>query len=124
IDSLLKGYQGVVTAKTGHINVHEAGAIEAYGHKVLALEQSEGKLEAKAITAFLDAFHADPTKEHMVEPGMVCISHPTEYGTLYTAAELEAISAACRRGRIPLYLDGARLGYGLSAQGTDVTLRM
>lgn len=122
IDALLEKYEGVVSAATGHINVHEAGAVEYTGHKVLALPAHEGKIRAEDLEGFLKAFWDDKSHEHMVFPGMVYISHPTEYGTLYTKAELEALSALCRDYEIPLYLDGARLGYGLMSYGTDVTL--
>lgn len=123
IDALLRRHEGVVCADTGHINVHEAGAIEASGHKVLALPGRDGKLPAAALKACLDAYAADDTREHMVAPGAVYVSHPTELGTLYSLAELEELAALCRAAGIPLYLDGARLGYGLAAPGTDVTLR-
>lgn len=124
IDSMLQKYEGVVTAATGHINIHEAGAIEYTGHKVLTLSGHEGKIQADELEAYLKTFWGDGNHEHMVFPGMVYISHPTEYGTLYTKAELEAISALCRSYKIPLYLDGARLGYGLMSYSTDVTLPM
>lgn len=124
IDSLLKKYEGVISAQTGHINVHEAGAVEYTGHKVLTLPAHEGKIYADELEAYLKTFRENPSHEHMVFPGMVYISHPTEYGTLYTKAELEAISAICRNYDIPLYLDGARLGYGLMSYDTDVTLPM
>lgn len=124
IDSVLQKYEGVIAAETGHINVHEAGAIEYTGHKVLTLPGHEGKICAEELAAYLKAFWADGSHEHMVFPGMVYISHPTEYGTLYTKAELEALSALCRQYEIPLYLDGARLGYGLMSFSTDVTLPM
>lgn len=122
LDALLKPWEGVVAAETGHVAVHEAGAIEATGHKVLTLPQHNGKLDAGELEAFLAAFWADENHEHMVFPGAVYVSHPTEVGTLYSRAELEALSAVCRAREIPLYLDGARLGYGLAAPGTDVTL--
>lgn len=122
ISSLLHSYQGVIAADTGHINVHEAGAIEAGGHKVITLPSHNGKLQAKEIARYVDEFYADETYSHMVAPGMVYISHPTELGTLYTLSELEEISAVCRRRDIKLYLDGARLAYGLHARSTDVTL--
>ena len=122
IDALLRPAEGVVAVETGHVALHEAGAIEACGHKVLTLPQREGKLQAAALNDYLCAFYADEAWQHMVSPGMVYLSHPTEYGTLYTRAELEAIAAVCRAHRLPLYLDGARLGYGLVAEGTDVTL--
>lgn len=124
IDSLLKKYEGVISAQTGHINIHEAGAVEYTGHKVLTLPAHEGKIHADELEAYLKTFWGDANHEHMVFPGMVYISHPTEYGTLYTKAELEAISAICRSFDIPLYLDGARLGYGLMSYDTDVTLPM
>ena len=122
IDALLQSYEGVVAAKTGHVSVHEAGAIEYTGHKVLELAQKEGKICGEDLQKFLESFWQDESHEHMVFPGMVYISHPTEYGTLYTKEELVRLSEICRRFQIPLYLDGASLGYGLAGQGTDVTL--
>ena len=122
IRSLLRPYQGVLAADTGHIALHEAGAIEAGGHKVLTVPQHEGKVAAADLTAWIEKFYRDESWDHMVCPGMVYISHPTEYGTLYTKGELEAIRAVCDRYQLYLYLDGARLGYGLAAHGTDVTL--
>ena len=122
IASMLQRWQGVVAAATGHVAAHEAGAIEYTGHKVLTLPQENGKLNAADLKDLLATFYADANHDHMVFPGMVYISHPTEYGTLYTKAELEAISAVCREYQLPLFLDGARLGYGLMAEGTDVTL--
>jgi len=124
IDSLLRPYEGVISAVTGHVNVHEAGAIEYTGHKVLALPAHEGKLDAAEVEEYIRAFYADSTWTHMVAPGMVYISHPTEYGTLYTAEELKALSSVCRKAGIPLFMDGARLGYGLMSQDTDVTPAM
>ncbi len=122
IDALLAPYEGVISADTGHVNGHEAGAIEFSGHKILALPNHLGKLDAAEVADYIRLFYADGNHEHMVFPGMVYISHPTEYGTLYSAAELEALSHVCREAGIPLYLDGARLGYGLAAPGTDVDL--
>lgn len=122
ISSLLPPYAGVISAATGHIEVHEAGAIEASGHKVLPLPHVDGKLAAETVRAYLKSFYADPTAAHMVQPGMLYVSHPTEYGTLYTKEELSALSALCREYRIPLYLDGARLGYALASDGTDLSL--
>ncbi len=122
IGTMLAPYEGVIAAETGHINVHEAGAIEFTGHKVLTLPQHEGKLRADELDAYLKAFWADGTHEHMVFPGMVYLSHPTEYGTLYSRQELTAISGVCRAYNIPLFVDGARLGYGLMSPGTDVDL--
>lgn len=122
IASLLHRWEGVVSASTGHINGHEAGAVEYTGHKVLGLPHVDGKLEAAALRDDLAAFFADANHDHMVFPGMVYLSYPTEYGTLYTKAELEAISAVCRAYSLPLFVDGARLGYGLVSRGADVTL--
>jgi threonine aldolase len=121
-DALLKGYQGVVSATSGHINQSEAGAVEAYGHKIITIPEKDGKIPAEDLREYLDAFFGDSGRSHMVEPGMVYISHPTEYGTVYTLSELETLSGICRSRGIPLYLDGARLGYGLVAEGSDVTL--
>lgn len=123
IDGLLARHEGVLAAETAHINVHESGAIEASGHKVLVLPQHEGKVKAGEVKQYITDFYADETFEHMVAPGMLYISHPTEYGTLYSLSELETLSRACRDAGIPLYMDGARLGYGLAANDTDVTLK-
>ena len=123
IDAMLAGYEGVVAAETGHVSQHEAGAIEYSGHKVLTITQNEGKIQAEELQRYLAAFFADENHEHMVFPGIVYISHPTEYGTLYTKSELEAVSAVCKQYDIPLYLDGARLGYALASYETDVTLK-
>ncbi len=122
IDAFLRNYEGVIAAETGHIAVHESGAIEASGHKVLTIPNHQGKIQAGDLRAFLERFWADGTCEHMVIPGMVYISHPTEYGTLYTRKELEEIHQVCAQYELPLYMDGARMGYGLAADGTDVTL--
>ncbi len=122
IDTMLQPYEGVISADTGHVSGHEAGAIEFSGHKVLTLPGQDGKLKASQVADFIRAFYHDDNHEHMVFPGMVYISHPTEYGTLYTAQELQDLSQVCRDAGIPLYLDGARLGYGLQAKDTDVTL--
>ena len=119
---MLEPYEGVVSAETGHVASHEAGAIEYSGHKVLTIPQHEGKIDAAELETFLRKFWEDGNHEHMVFPGMVYISHPTEYGTLYTKVELENLSAICDAYHIPLFLDGARLGYGLAASDTDVTL--
>ncbi len=124
IDAMLKSYEGVVAVKTGHVNAHEAGAIEYTGHKVLEVPQHEGKMDAGELETYLESFWKDDNYEHMVFPGMVYISHPTEYGTLYSKKELADLSAVCRKFKIPLYMDGARLGYGLMSKNTDVTLPM
>lgn len=122
IDSMLRPYEGVVAAQTGHIALHEAGAIEFTGHKVLTLPQREGKISARALRDLLTVFYADENHEHMVFPGMTYISHPTEYGTLYTKNELTEIYDVCREYGIPLFIDGARLGYGLMSKQSDLTL--
>ena len=122
ISSMLRDWEGVVAAVTGHVSVHEAGAIEYTGHKVIELPQRDGKLSAEDLARCLRDFHGDANREHMVWPGMAYISHPTEYGTLYSRAELAALSAVCREHGIPLFMDGARLGYGLMSRETDVTL--
>ena len=122
VSSMLRSYEGVVAAETGHVNVHESGAIEFSGHKVLALPGKDGKLPAETLAVYMERFLADETNEHMVRPGMVYISHPTELGTLYSKAELTALAAVCRRYALPLYIDGARLGYGLMSPMNDVTL--
>ena len=122
IDALLRSYQGVIAAETGHISVHEAGAIEFGGHKVLTLPQEAGKIAAAQIADAIAAYQLDANSEHMIMPGMVYLSQPTEYGALYSLAELAAISAVCRAAGIPLYLDGARLAYALACPANDVTL--
>lgn len=122
IDGLLARHEGVLAAESGHISVHEAGAIEASGHKVLTLPHYEGKVKAEDVESYIADFYRDETYEHMVAPGMLYISFPTEYGTLYSLAELEALSKVCHKASIPLYIDGARLGYGLASEGCDVTL--
>ncbi len=122
ISALLQSYQGVVSAVTGHINGHEAGAVEHLGRKVLPLPQHEGKIDAGELKEYMRTFYGDANHEHMVFPGMVYISHPTEYGTLYTKEELQEISAVCREYEMPLFMDGARMGYGLMSYQTDVTL--
>ena len=123
IKALLRPFEGAVAADTGHINIHEAGAVEATGHKVLPLPHTDDKLCAETVARYIDDFRADGNRDHMVWPGMVYISQPTEYGTLYTLYELEALSRVCRSRSIPLYMDGARLGYALAAPACDMTLR-
>lgn len=123
IDALLRSYEGVIAADTGHISVHEAGAIEFGGHKVLTLPQENGKITASQIRVLLDQYEDDANRDHTVMPGMVYLSQPTEYGTLYSKKELTAISALCREKRLPLYIDGARLAYALACPENDVTLR-
>ena len=122
ISSMLSQYEGVVTAKTGHINVHEAGAIEYTGHKVMEIDETEGKINANDLDSYMRNFYNDENHEHMVFPGMVYISYPTEYGTLYSKEELKNISEVCKKYNMPLYIDGARLGYGLMSKQSDITL--
>lgn len=118
----LRPYQGVISAVSGHINVHETGAIEATGHKVLAVPTSDGKLTATQIEETVQAHLNEDGPEHMVQPGMVYISFPTEVGTIYSREELEAISTVCRKHDLPLFVDGARLGYGLCSPECNITL--
>lgn len=122
IDTMLKPFEGVVSAQTGHVNSHEAGAIEYTGHKVIPIPQHEGKIDGTELNDYLETFFNDGNNEHMVFPGMVYISHPTEYGTLYTKNELTKISSVCRKNNIPLFMDGARLGYGIMAKSSDLSL--
>ena len=122
IDSVLKSYEGVIAAETGHVSVHEAGAIEFTGHKVLTLPQHDGKLCARELEAYMETFLGDDSHEHMVFPGMVYISHPTEYGTLYTKDELKELSQVCRHFKLPLYIDGARLITGLACPENELSL--
>ena len=116
ISSILAPYEGVVAAQTGHVSIHEAGAIEYTGHKVLQLPEKDGKIDPADLQEYLQNFEADANNDHMVFPGMVYLSHPTEYGTLYSRKEI------CRSYEIPLYLDGARLGYGLAGEENDLSL--
>ena len=123
IDGILRRHEGVLAAASGHIAVHESGAIEASGHKVLTLPEREGKVSSEDVERFIKEFYADETYQHMVAPGMLYISQPTEFGTIYSLEELKALSAVCHRHNIPLYIDGARMAYGLKAEGADFTLR-
>ena len=122
IASALRPYQGVLCAETGHINAHETGAVEHTGHKVLALPQTNGRISADQVRQALASHFADGNAEHVVQPGMVYISMPTEVGTIYSLAELTAISEVCHEYNIPLFVDGASLGYGLASPACDVTL--
>lgn len=122
IRSILRPYEGVVAADTGHIAVHESGAIEATGHKVLTIENIDGKLTAERLDAYLVRERSDENRDHAVWSGMVYISQPTELGTIYSRAELEALSEVCHRWGLPLFADGARLGYALAAPTADFTL--
>ena len=123
IDRLLDKNDGVVAVDTSHINVHEAGAIEAWGHKILVLPNHDGKLYVSELKEFLEDFYKDETHLHMVRPGMVYISFPTELGTIYSKEELKEIYAVCREYEMPLYIDGARLAFGISVAENDVTIK-
>ncbi len=122
IDTMLNAYEGVVAATTGHVAAHEAGAIEYTGHKVLCIPGHEGLMRASELKSFVEMFYADDNHEHMVFPGMVYISYPSEYGTLYSESELEKIYDVCREYKMPLFIDGARLGYALASKACDLTL--
>lgn len=122
IDGMLQTYEGVIAVQTAHINVHESGTVEASGHKVITLPSHGGKMDAGELEAWLKAFHADPTLEHMVIPGMVYITFPTELGSVYTAKEIEEILSVCRKYELKLFIDGARLGYGLASSECDFNL--
>lgn len=122
ISSMLREYEGVIAAQTGHVNTHEAGAIENTGHKVLEVAQTDGKITSAVLERYLERFYQDQNHDHMVFPGMVYISYPTEYGTLYTKKELQGIFDICNSYHIPLFIDGARLGYGLMSRESDLSL--
>ena len=122
ISSILRPHQGAVSANTGHINVHETGAIEATGHKVLPLYSENGKITAAQVREVCDAHWNDPDHEHVVQPGMVYISHPTENGTLYEKDELVELYNTCQELGLPLFLDGARMGYGVMSEAATLTL--
>ena len=122
IDSMLYQYEGVICVGSGHINVHEAGAVEFTEHKIITIADTDGKMEAKVLDKYLDDYLHDGNKDHAVHPGLVYITFPTELGTLYTAKELSDLYQVCQQYEIPLYIDGARLGYGLMAEGNDITL--
>ena len=122
IDSVLLGCEGVICVETGHIEVHESGAVEAFGHKVITLPSNDSKLSSETLSAYMDTFLADETHPHMVQPGMVYISMPTEFGMVYTKAELEQLYATCQKYQLKLFIDGARLGYGLMSEACDYDL--
>lgn len=124
IDAILRPYQGVIAPTTGHINDYEAGAIEFGGHKIMQVPQQDGKLTVESINEYISAYENHGFKQHMVIPGMVYLTHPTEYGSLYTEKELKDISEVCKKNNMVLYLDGARLGYGLAAEENELTLEM
>ena len=122
LTAALRPHQGAISADTGHISIHESGAIEATGHKVLPLPNTNGKITAAQIRACRQAHYYDETHEHMVQPALVYLSQPTECGSLYTRAEMEAIHEVCRETGLLLYVDGARMGYGLAAEDNDLDL--
>ena len=122
IDSMLYQYEGVICVGSGHINVHEAGAVEFTEHKIITITDNNGKMEAKTLDKYLDDYMHDGNKDHAVHPGLVYVTFPTELGTLYTAKELNDLYQVCQQYEIPLYIDGARLGYGLMADDCDITL--
>ena len=122
ISTVLERFKGVIAAETGHISFHEAGAVEYTGHKVLMIPGHNGKIDADELDEYIKGFYNDANHAHMVSPGMVYISHPTEYGTLYSKEELTRIAEICRKNSIPLFMDGARLGYGLASYDADLTL--
>ena len=122
IAAILRPWQGVLSAVSGHINCHEAGAIESTGHKVITLPTNNGKITAQQVRDYVEWHKNDESTEHIVQPGMVYISFPTEGGTLYSKAELTALYATCKQYGLPLFIDGARLGYGLVADGNAITL--
>ena len=124
ISSILRPYQAVLCVEEGHINVHETGAIEACGHKVMTVSGKDGKIDAEQIKEVYTQHWSDSSHEHMTQPKLVYISNPTELGTMYSKAELEAIRNACNECGLYLFLDGARLGYGLMAEGNDLTLEV
>lgn len=115
IDGVLTGYEGVIAVDTAHINVHESGAVEANGHKIIILPSHDGKMSANDLSKFHKKFYDDPVYEHMVIPGIVYITFPTELGTVYSKDELEHLYNLCQQFEVPLFIDGARLGYGLMA---------
>ena len=122
IDSMLATCEAVISADTGHINVHEAGAVEASGHRVIGLPATDGKLLPATLQDFLHVYENDESRDHVAQPGMVYITYPTEMGTLYTAEEISQIQTICRRYDLHLFIDGARLGYGLMSHDSDVSL--
>lgn len=122
LSALLRSYEGVISASSGHVNTHEAGAVELFGHKVLSLPHKFGKLEPETLEKFLNEFNDDENRDHMVHPGAVYISQPTEYGTIYSKSELRRFHDICRRNGLLLFVDGARLAYALASSENDVRL--
>ena len=122
LDVILKKYEGAISCESGHIAIHEAGAIENSGHKVLVIKGKNGKLDHNDVENYLKAFNSDETKEHMVFPGAIYISHPTEFGTLYTKEELINLYNISKKYNLSLYVDGARLGYALACEKNEIDL--
>jgi threonine aldolase len=122
IDGMLRSFEAVVTVETGHIAVHEAGAVEHSGHKVITLPSHDGRLDATELDNWMQVFDADESRDHVPQPGMVYISLPTELGTLYTSQEIDAIYRICEKWQLKLFIDGARLGYGIAASEGDISL--
>ena len=122
IDSILRSEEGVITVESGHINTHEAGAIESTGRKIITIKGKNGKLAARDLECYLYSFYNDPNRFQMVHPGMVFVSFPTEFGTLYSKSELETLYRVCREFNLTFYIDGARLGYGLTSPLSDLSL--
>ena len=122
IDAMLPSYGAVIAVETAHINVHESGAVEANGHKVITLPSHNGKMSAEDLKSYLERFFADPTWEHMAVPGMIYLTFPTELGSVYCSHEIAAIYELARQYSMPLFIDGARLGYGLTSEGCDFDL--
>ncbi|MBR6262650.1 MAG: aminotransferase class V-fold PLP-dependent enzyme [Prevotella sp.] len=123
IDAILPHYEAVIAAETGHIAMHESGAVELCGHKVITLPSHKGKMDADDLRTYMECFYDDPTWPHRAHPGMVYISYPTEYGTIYTGEELATILSICHNYDMKLFIDGARLGYGLASAEADIDLQ-
>ncbi len=123
IDAILRPYQGVISAESGHINVHETGAVEACGHKVISLKSEDGTISGNQVKEVMENHLHDSNKEHTVQPAMVYISFPTENGTLYSKKQLKDLYQVCTHYHLPLFIDGARLGYGLMSEKNDITLK-
>ena len=122
IDSMLMTCEAVISAESGHINVHEAGAVEAFGHRIIPLHAENGKITAKTLDNYMQWFINDESREHLAQPGLVYLTFPTEYGTIYSSDEMEEIYRTCQQYGLPLFIDGARLGYGLMSLKSDITL--
>lgn len=121
IDGCLQSYEAVIAVETGHISIHEASAIEFTGHKVITLPHHDGKMSAADLRNYMQWFVNDQSRDHLAQPGMVYITYPTEFGTVYTKGEIEEIYDICQQYQLLLFVDGARLGYGLMVEGSEVT---